>query len=162
MFYGIVMSPMVWIIVLGCALLLVFVPFFIVGAVAKLFGAPFNEIIQIIGNFILIPMAVCYLYKRKMCNTARGSIIFWIYCSFYLLLFILLTTRLFTESFAFSSLIGVLILGAVCFWMIFVAVKAKKQLAIDLQNQYEAEREDDIMKHAEAILLAEKMKNEQK
>jgi hypothetical protein len=156
------MSPIAWLIALMCALLLVFAPFFIVDAVANSFGEPLKSIIQILGFYVLIPMAVCYLYKIKMCKTARGSAIFWIYCGFYLLIFVLLTIKLFTEDFSFSNVLGVLLLGAVSFWMIFVSVKAKKQLAMNLQEEYEAEREDDIRRQAEAILLAEEMKNERK
>jgi drug/metabolite transporter (DMT)-like permease len=160
--FFITMSPTGWIIALVCALLLVFVPFIIVEAVADWFGEPFKSIIMIAGCFILIPMAVCYLYKRKMCNTARGSVIFWIYCGLYLLLFVFFVVRFFTEGFSLNDLLGALVLGAVSFWMISVTVKAKQQLAMNLQKQYEAEREEDIRRHAEAILLAEKMKNEQK
>jgi hypothetical protein len=160
--FFVAMSPTGWIIALVCALMLVFVPFVLVEAVADLFGEPFKSIILIVGCYILIPLAVCSLYKRKMCNTAKGSVIFWIYCSLYLLLFIVFTIKLFTGDFSLSNVFGVLVLGAISFWMISATIKAKKQLAINLQKQYEAEREEDIRRQAEAILLAEKMKNAQK
>jgi hypothetical protein len=160
--FFVALSPMAYIMALLFALLLVFVPFVIVEAVADLFGEPLRGIIMAIGCFILIPMAVCSLYKRTMCNSAKGSAIFWIYCGLYVLLFIFSVVRLFTDAFSFGNILGVLALGAISFWMISVVVKSKKQLEINLQKQYEAEREEEIRRHAEAILLAEKMKNEQK
>jgi hypothetical protein len=156
------MSPFGWVLVLIFALSLALVPFLIIGAIAEFFGEPFKGTITVIGCYVLIPMAVCFLYKRKMSNTARGSAIFWIYCGIYLLLFILSASKLFADGLSVAGISGALLLGAVSFWMISVAMKAKKQLAINLQMQYEAEREDDVRRQAEAILLAEKMKNEQK
>jgi hypothetical protein len=160
--FFVTMSPMAYIVTLLFALSLVFVPFLLIESVADLFGEPLKSIVMILGCFILIPMAVCYLYKRKMCNTARGSSIFWIYCGLYLLLFIFFVTRLFTDGFSLTNISSALVLGVISSWMISVVVKSKKQLEMNLQKQYEEEREEEIRRHAEAILLAEKMKDDQK
>jgi hypothetical protein len=161
MIFGISLPLMYWGVALLFALMLLFVPFFLVGAIAESFDEPLRGIINIVGSFVCIPLAMCWLYKSKMSKTGKGSAIFWLYCGIYLLFFFFQTRKLF-EDFSFYNILGTLVLGGVSLFMIFVVVKTKKQFRVDMQDQYEAEREEDIKRQAEAILLAEKMKNEQK
>jgi hypothetical protein len=161
MFFGIVMSPIGWIFAVMIALLLVFAPIFVIDAIARSFPEPLRTIVNVIGCFVVVPLLVTYLYKRKMMNKGRGSAIFWIYCGMFILLFANFLIQLFTKPLSLDTIAGPIVTGAVAAFMITVAYKTRLQLNQAYEEQYNMEREEDIRRKAEAILLAEKMKNEE-
>ncbi|MCK5921841.1 MAG: hypothetical protein KAG66_12920, partial [Methylococcales bacterium] len=61
---------------------------FIVGVIAEPLQEPYRAIVNVAGSFVVAPSLVSYLYNRKMKNTGRGSAIFWIYCGFFIFIFI--------------------------------------------------------------------------
>jgi len=164
MFFGISMTPSGWLFALVAALFLMLAPLIAIGSLAESLPEPMNVIVTVVGSYVVWPCFVAWLYKSKLRNTGRGSVIYYFYVVFYLLFFILLLSRIFGEGAEWDDYLGVLVLGAVSFGLIMFAYKTRSQLASDVENyqnaSFEAEREDDIQRQAEAILLAEKMKQE--
>jgi len=109
-----------------------------------------------------MPLLVSLLYAKKFANQGRGSIIFWIYCGLYVFFFFIFVSHLFSKELTFETVIAPIVTGAVSFFMISFAYKTKLKHQKALKEHHEAIREDEIKKHAEAIILAEKMKKENK
>ena len=83
------------------------------------------------------------------------------YSGFFVFIFAVIVSRLFSNKLSFETITAPIVTGAVAFFMFLFAYKTKSTLKETLNSQYEAEREDDIKRQAEAILLAEKMKSKQ-
>ena len=154
------MSPTGWLYALVVALVLLFTPFILIGAIAEPLSEPLRTVVSVIGSFIVAPALVSYLYYKKMGSTGRESAIFWIYCGIYALLFVISLSLSFSKELSFETILAPIVSGAVATAMIIFAFKIKSRFQKNIADAYEAEREDDIKRHAEGILLAEKMKRE--
>jgi predicted Na+-dependent transporter len=158
MLFGISLTPAGWFVAFVIALFAIFTPIWIIGAIANQFPEPYNSAIQVIGVYLLMPILLTYLYKSKFYKYNRGSVIYWIYTGMYTLFFIVFLSHLFSKPLSFETIIAPIVTGLVSGYMIYTSFKIKKQYQKDLQKAYEAQREGDIKKQAEAIILAEKMK----
>ena len=159
-FFSVSMSPIGWLIAFLLALVLVLTPFFIVGAVADPLAEPLKTLVLVVGNYIVAPALVSYLYSVKMRKTGRGSAIFWIYCFFFALVFVITAAQLLTKELSFESVLGPIVTGAVTIFMVRFAYKTKFVHQENIDSYHAALREDDVRKQAEAILLADEIKNE--
>ena len=162
MFFGITMTPAGWFIAFFAAVMLMIAPLLVVESFAETLPEPMNMIATVVSTYILWPFFVAWLYKAKLRQSGRGSIIFYFYVSFYILFFVLFLSRIFSGDAKWDDYLGVVVLGAVSLGLIMFARKTNSQLNKDVEDyqnaSYQAQREDDIQKQAEAILLAEKMK----
>ncbi len=162
MLYGVSLTPGQWVIMLFLALLLVFVPFMVVESLVQPLPEPLNVIAFFVFAFILFPALICYAYRKKMYKSGQAGVLFFVYALLYNLLFIAALWHLISAGLTFKSIGGVIITGSVAFYMLYTAFKTKREFEKRLQAEYEAEREDDVKRQAEAILLAEKMKEQNK
>jgi len=159
--FGISLTPYGLFMAFVIALILLFTPIWIVTAIAHQFPDPINSIIQIVGIYLVIPLLLTYVYKNKFYNQNKGSAIFWIYTGMYTLIFVNSFTHLFSKPLSFETIIAPIVTGFVSFYMIRTSFKIKKQYQKDLEAYHREIREDDIKKQAEAILLAEELKQKQ-
>jgi len=166
MIFNISMSLFGWLIAFFAALFLMVIPFIAIGSLANNFPEPISILLTVIGSYLLWPVFVAWLYKTKLRNTGRGSVIFYFYVALYFLSFLLLLSRAFEGNVAWHDYLGILVLGSVSFGLMYYAYKTKAQFTSDVRTYqtavYEAEREEDINRQTEAILRAEKLKDEQK
>ena len=173
MLYGIAMTPGQWVVVLFLALLLVFAPFVVIQWFAELLPKPLDTIVLIVFVFILFPVLVCYVYRKKMFKSGKAGVLFFVYVLFYAFFFIMAFLQLLISGPSLDAIAGVIVSGSVTFYMLYTAFKTKREFEKLLQAQQEAkrqhdikrqaaEREDDVKRQAEAILLAEKMKEQNK
>ena len=164
MFFGIMVSPSGLVVAFVAALLLMLAPLIAIGSLAEIFPVPMNIIVTVIGSYLVWPAVVAWLYKSKLRNSGRGSIIFYFYTVLYFLFFLLMLSKVFAGETVWHDYVGVLVSGAVSFGLLYFAYKTKSQFNKDTeayQNaSYEAQRAEDISRQAEAILLAEKLKEE--
>ena len=160
MFFGISLTPKGWLYVLIAALFLIFSPMFVIESFANMFPEPVNKIIILAGSYVFMPMLVAWLYKRKFLNSGRGSAIFYIYVGAYAFLFLTFFAKLFSGDAKWDDYLGVVVLGAVVTYLISSAIKTHKEAVRLAQEAYKLQREDDIQRQAEAILLAEEMKKQ--
>ncbi len=165
MFFGIVLSPTGWFFAGVIALLMVFAPFLAIEAIAEHFPEPLQTIIFIAGCYVIIPLIITYWYQYRFKKTGKGSAIFGIYCGFFALLFFITIFNLFSKPFTLNSIMEPLVTGAITVYMILVAIKTKKQVMEFYEEQSaiqkKIEREEAIQQQAQAILLAEKLKDKQ-
>ncbi len=161
MFFGISLTPMGWLYVLIAALFLIFSPMFVIEGFANMFPEPVNIIITLVGSYVLMPMLVVWLYKRKFLNSGRGSAIFYIYVGAYALLFLAFFAKLFSSHAKWDDYLGVVVLGAVVAYLIISARKTHKEAVRLAQEAYEQQQNEEIHRQAQAILLAEEMKKQQ-
>ncbi len=165
MFFGIVMPLNYWIIAAFIAILIFLLPLVIIDTIANPFSEPLRSIIRIVGSYLVLPALVTSWYRYRMKAQAKGSVIFWFYCIIFVIMFGVFTVQLFQQPLSLESVAGPLVTGIVAAYMISVARKTKSQVIEAYNKQYEmqqkSEREEDIRRQAEAMVLAEKMKNEQ-
>ncbi len=165
MFFGIVMPLSYWVITAFIAILIFLLPLVMIESIANPLSEPLRSIIKIVGNYFVLPFLVTSWYRYRIKTKAKGSVIFWFYCIIFVIMFGVFTVQLFQQPLSLESVAGPLITGIVAAYMISVAHKTKSQAIEAYNRQYEmqqkAEREEEIRRQAEAIVLAEKMKNEE-
>ena len=155
------MSLRGWLVAAFIASILVIMPFLITSAIADSLSDPLKTIVLITGNFIIAPALVSFLYYRSTFKNGKGSIIFWLYCGIYALLFTLGVSRLLTQGPTIDSVAGTIATGIVTILMVTFAFKTRAKLNALVSDYEETERDDKVRQQAEAILLAEQMKSEQ-
>jgi len=164
MYFGVLLSPTGWLIVIISALILMVTPLAAISALADQFSEPYRTGLMLIGSYVIWPIVVAWLYKTKLSKTGRGSMIFNFYVGLYCLLFTIFLIKLINGENSWDSYIGVVVLGSVSISLIWFAFKTNKHLRTNLAKAqaetYMAERDENIRRQAEAILLAEKMKTQ--
>ncbi len=97
-----------------------------------------------------------------MRKTGRPSIVFWFYCGIYIFIFLATLSHLFTKELDLEVILEPIVTGIVSLLLIRFAYKSKSMYLDSVETAeliaQEEKRNDDILKHAEAIILAEKIK----
>jgi hypothetical protein len=164
MYFGVILSPMGWLIVAISAVIMMAAPLAAIGALADQLPEPYRTGLMLLGSYVIWPIVVAWLYKTKLRKTGRGSLIFNFYVGLYCLFFVVFLVKLINGENSWDAYLGVVVLGTVSIGLIWFAFKTNKRALADFAKsqagRYEAERSEDIRRQAEAILLADEMKNQ--
>lgn len=163
--YSISLKPSVWGAILIAGLFLMLAPLFLIDVLASSFPEPFKTILTIILVYLVWPIIVAWLYKTKLFKSNKGSMIFYFYVGIYTLFFVITVLQLINGKTTWDTILGALVTGFISCCLILYSIKVKKELThiknVEEATKYEIEREESIRRQAEAILLAEKMKENQ-
>ena len=150
-----------WVVIFFLALIMVFAPFIAIGSFANTLQEPFKTIATIVGCFILVPGLVCYVYFKRMKSSGKGHLLFWVYCAFFWLITFAEASKVFGPEVTFENIIGASISLIVASFMVFIAIKSRTAFKQNMLSLAQSEREDQVSRQAEAILLAEEIKKQQ-
>ena len=160
MFFGIVITPWTWLMLIVAVILSLVMPFAVVGSVTSFLPEPFNLIASNILAGIGFPVLLCYLHSRKMFGRGLGSVFFRLYTWFYLVL------GLFSISFGFLAydtpqvpgiIVGIIMLATglgMVWWSRRTSGALQDALNQDAEQQAAFEREQQIQIQTEAIARA--------
>ncbi len=166
MFFGIVLSPSAWAMILIAVIGALVIPFMFIAEFANLFPAPLSTIIEVSLGYVGFPLLLCYLHSRKLFGRGMGSMFFFIYKWFYVLIGVvaLIGTPYAEGGFNVEGFMFGVIFTTVGLVMIWWTRKIDKSFQDAVETgeeiQAEADREAQIQMQAEAILRAEQMKAE--
>lgn len=159
-FFGVTTTPAALFMALLLSAFMIFSPFVILSVLTESLAEPMKTITFVLFALILFPALVSYYYRKKMLSKGTPSLIFWIYCSWYFFLFLISCLQFFVKDLSMESVAGVVISGCVSGLMIASALKTKRLLRNKIQETYEWERDENVQRMAEAIVLAEEMKSQ--
>lgn len=161
MFFGLALSLRGWLALIAVSFVLVISPLIFIEAFAKSLPEPIGFLVYVLLGFVAMPALMCFLHYRKMFKVGSGSILFRVYCGVYMFLAFFITMKLFSVGPSFQTVLGALVTCGVSGFMVWFAMKTKKDLSGAVAQAHDAAREDDIQRQAEAILRAEEMKKQQ-
>lgn len=159
-FFGVTMGPMGWLMTIAISILLLSIPMTWVSYVTPFFPASWEVGVSIVVSFVLMPIVIALLFTFWWKKYALGRAVYLIYCGFYALLFLIATAGVIGGKRSLLDLAGPVVTGIVFCLMVGLYVKAKTKLKHDMAANHVANRDDDIQRQAEAIVLAEDIRKE--
>jgi len=140
-------------------LVLIFSPFLLLFGITHYLPPVPKIVVEIVSILIVIPLLICWHYRRTLLNTGQGSWVLWFYVAFYALFTVILAQPLKTE-FTTAYLLRVLVSGAVPVFLIWYSFYLKRRFQNLEQQFYEEEREEDIERQAQAIVRAREIEKQ--